>query len=225
MSARLTALSIGLALVTALGAWLHFVVVPDIAWQSHRGDVSTSWAAIRAAWPVYATAGGLLGLLGLATGIFAGETARERDALAQAAEATRQRDEARQAAEQAWTTAQAALASEVKKALDDQQEAAKREAAAELTLSKLDMQIRTIQQRNNALAEQNALLQRRLDGALETLARRKQQCRALQQKLKAVDAGELDEANDEIRRLRDMIADDRRKIIKLERKLRLTRTN
>ena len=41
MSAGLTALSIGLALVAALGAWLHLSVVPDIAWQGHRGDVST----------------------------------------------------------------------------------------------------------------------------------------------------------------------------------------
>lgn len=109
MSARLTALSIGLALVAALGAWLHLNVVPDIAWIAPHGGVYTGWAAIRAAWPVYATVGALLGLLGLIWGMLAGDTVRERDILARAAAAERERDNAQQEAAHERDRAQSAV--------------------------------------------------------------------------------------------------------------------
>ena len=138
MSARLTALVIALALVAALGVWLHLSVVPDIAWQGHRGDVFTGWGAIRAAWPVYATAGALLALLGLIVGLIAGETARERDAAARVAVAVRERDEAREAAENAEADALAAVSAERAELQHQQQQAREQIAAARAARATLD---------------------------------------------------------------------------------------
>ena len=181
MSARLAVLCIGLALVAVLGAWLHLSVVPDIAWIAHRGGVYTGWGAIRAAWPVYATAGALLGLLGILVGVFVGEAARERDALARIATAEARATQAEEDAQHAQAEAEAALAAQRQRAERAEQKARQREAAAEQARRDAAAQLPPVYQRITELTEDNALLKRRLAGALESLERRKRQVKELRQ--------------------------------------------
>lgn len=171
MSARLTALVIALILVATLGGWLHFSVVPDIAWQSHPGDVSDGWAAIRAAWPVYATVGALLGLIGLLSGLVVGETARERDAAARAAEAERERDEARETAENAEADAQAAVSAERAELQRQQQLAREQIAVAKAARTIADAETARGQARIAELERKLGRAEARLAGALRAMQR------------------------------------------------------
>lgn len=191
MSARLTALSIVLALVAALGAWLHLSVVPDIAWQGHRGDVSEGWAAIRAAWPVYATAGALLGLLGLAGGMIVGETARERDMVATAALAARERDEAQQTAENAVADAQAAVSAERNELQRQQQQAREQIAAARAARATVDAEASRGRERIAELERQLGRCEARLSGALRAMQRGEAENGELRAEL-AIERGEIE---------------------------------
>src|SRR5690554_1560761 len=188
MSARLTALVIALALVAALGVWLHLSVVPDIAWQGHRGDVFTGWGAIRAAWPVYATAGALLALLGLIGGLIAGETARERDAAARAAEAERERDEAREAAARAVADAEAAVSTERAELQHQQQQQQAREqiAAARAARATLDAEAARGRERIAELERELGRCEARLSGARRAMQRGKAETAELHAELAAL---------------------------------------
>lgn len=186
MSARLKALSIALVLIAVFGVWLHLSVVPYIAWESHRGDVSLGWAAIRAAWPVYFTAGGLLGLLGLGVGLFVGDTARERDAAARAAVAERERDAAALAAESAEANAQAAVSTERANLKRQQQQAQLEIAGAKSARTAAENEAARSQQRVQKLEQELGRAQARLRGALRAMQRGEAENAALREEIETL---------------------------------------
>jgi len=141
----------------------------------------TGWAALRAAWPIYGLAGIVTALVGLLVGGWAGEHVRERDALARVATAEARAAQAEEAAQIAWAEAEAALAAQRQRAERAEQEARQREAAAEQARRDAAAQLPPAYQRITELTEDNALLKRRLAGALESLERRKRQVRELRQ--------------------------------------------
>lgn len=198
MSARLTALVITLILVMVLGVWLHLSVVPDIAWQGHRGSVYTGWGAIRAAWPVYATAGALLGLLGVVAGLIVGGAARERDATTRAAVAERERDEAQQATEHA------------------EQQAQLREAVAAQAQKDAEAQHMAAHQKLAEQTSEMAKLNHRLSRCREVSEARKKQKDYYRRQLSRQNAEALQAAQAEIERLKVQSRGDRQYILKLE---------
>jgi chromosome segregation ATPase len=195
--------------------WLAFRRFSNLAYLVNDYSALTGWEALRAGWPVYLLVAGLAALVGLIIGGWAGEIAREREAAAREDEARDRITRADNNAQNATQAAQDTLADQVSKAKDREDQAWQREAAADQAQRDAASQIATTQQRNNALVETNALLQRRLDGALESLERRKRQIRELRKQ--ATDSEAL---HARIAQLTQEIHEDRQYIIRLESRLK-----
>lgn len=183
MSTRLIVLAIALALVTALGAWLHLSIVPDIAWQASDGSVSTGWSAIRNAWPVWGSAGGLLGLLGLVVGSTIGETARERDLRAKADQAHGRATQAEKTAQTAAQDAQAAVSGERADLERQQQQARELVAAAKAARAAADRESQRAQARVGELEAELAKARYRLEHCVAATHRRKRRIQHLEAEL------------------------------------------
>lgn len=190
MNRRNTALFVVLAVVAGL-AWLAYDRFPNIAYLTGTYEASLGWAAVRAAWPVYALILSLAALIGLLIGAWVGESSRERDAAEMLA------------------TQQEKLKAQQSKAQQLEQDARVKAAEAAQAQRDAEALLAPSQMRINELSEQNALLKRRLSGSVEALERKKRQVRELRQ---------LDNEAlvTEIEQLRSMIRQDRQQIFKLE---------
>ncbi|MGP9641616.1 hypothetical protein [Halomonas sp. AOP42-A1-14] len=182
---RLTTAIIGLAAVAALLGWLHFFIVPEIAWQASRGSVATGWAAIGSAWPVYITAGVLFGLLSLMVGLTIGETARERDLAVRTAQAEDRGAQAENRAQTATQDAQAAVSAERAELQRQQQQARELVAAAKAARAAADREAERAQTRVAELERELARTTRRLDGARAAMQRAKRREKERQQNVMA----------------------------------------
>lgn len=183
MSTRVIVLVAGLIAVTGLGAWLHLSIVPDIAWQAADGSVSTGWAAVRNAWPVYGSAGVFLGLLGLAVGCTIGETARERDLRAKTAQAQERVTQAEKTAQTATQEAQEAVSAERADLERHQQQARELVAAAKAARAAADRESQRAQARVGELEAELAEARYRLEHCVAATHRRKRRIQHLEAEL------------------------------------------
>jgi hypothetical protein len=177
---RTISLLIALLALAGIG-WLAWSRWDAVAYLTDDYSAITGWAALRAAWPIFGLAGISTALVGLLVGGWAGEHARERDALARVATAEARATQAEEDAQHAQAEAEAALAAQRQRAERAEQEARQREAAAEQARCDAEAQLPPAYQRITELTEDNALLKRRLAGALESLERRKRQVKELRQ--------------------------------------------
>lgn len=205
MSRRTTLIMVLIAVVAVGGVWLHLNIIPSIHWSNGNGVFYGGWQAIAKAWPIMLLAGSSAALLGVTTGSLIGETARERDYRAKAADAETRAVEAEKIADNATQSAESALANEHAR-LQRQQEEAKRQAA--LAQSERKAAANQIQQ----YLEQNTVLHaqyKKMDYRLRRSLAAQERGKAREKELRESPTASLEDAYLEVERHQDILADSR----------------
>ena len=112
MKTRKTAFLCAMVALTIFIGFLHFNVVPHIAWRGPDGTVYLAWRAVVAAWPIWITSGAAAVAVGLSSGQLIRKSVTEREAVSEAERYRSLALQAQQDAASAKRTAEAALASD-----------------------------------------------------------------------------------------------------------------
>lgn len=111
-----TAFLYSLVLLTIFIGFLHFNIIPYIAWRGSAGTVELGWKAVFAAWPIWITSGAVAATLGLSSSLQLRRTISEKQAIDEAnkyrslaLQARKEADSAMRVAESALETDRAAL--------------------------------------------------------------------------------------------------------------------
>lgn len=125
MNLNRTAFLYSLVLLSVFVGFLHFNIIPHIAWRGSGGTVELGWTAVIAAWPIWITSGAAAAAVGLSGSLRLRRTVNERRAINEADKYRSLALQARKEADSAMRVAESAFEAD-RQALTKREEGASR---------------------------------------------------------------------------------------------------